>query len=253
VQFVRQQQKNLRGVWERLRRVHRLHGFVGLCKLLPQNLAYLIDVRRRRQRRTFDEFDRRFGVETATRRSVSTLDMPLEIAVHASRYESVARIDDCLQPLDIAFDRYTFIDYGCGKGRALLMASDYPFARIIGVEYSAEMAAIARRNIASYRNPAQRCHVIDVVEADAAVYQPPQTACVFFLYNPFDAAILRPVLERIRQRKPPERLADYLIYVDPRLRTSIESDQSWGILADHGDWVIYQSRDLTAGSAANGS
>ena len=32
------------------------------------------------------------------------------------------------------FRDFTFIDLGSGKGRTLLMASDYPFRRIVGVE-----------------------------------------------------------------------------------------------------------------------
>ena len=36
--------------------------------------------------------------------------------------------------VDLEFPRFVFIDLGSGKGRTLLMASDYPFRRIVGVE-----------------------------------------------------------------------------------------------------------------------
>ena len=35
---------------------------------------------------------------------------------------------------DADFHEFVFIDLGSGKGRTLLMASDYPFRRIVGVE-----------------------------------------------------------------------------------------------------------------------
>jgi SAM-dependent methyltransferase len=46
----------------------------------------------------------------------------------------------------LPLDTYTFIDLGCGKGRALLVASEFPFRAIIGVELSSRLAEIARRN-----------------------------------------------------------------------------------------------------------
>src|SRR5579883_1856526 len=43
---------------------------------------------------------------------------------------------------------FTFIDLGCGKGRALIVATEFPFRAICGIEYSDELAAVARRNAA---------------------------------------------------------------------------------------------------------
>jgi len=224
-----------------LHRALRLHGIVGLFRLLPRNVAYVLDLRRRQLRRSLDEFDRRFGVDTASHRSISTLDVPLEIAAHATRYEPIASLERYLRALDIAFEHYTFIDYGCGKGRALLMASDFPFKKIIGVEYSAELASIARRNIERYRSDNQKCLTIRVSEGNAGLFDPPDTAAVFFFHNPFDGLILEQVLDRIRRSHSAPGRVNYLVYVDPRHRGSIEADASWEIVADHHSWVVYRS------------
>ncbi len=45
---------------------------------------------------------------------------------------------------------FTFIDLGSGKGRVLLMASEYPFQKIIGVEFMPELHRAAQKNIAGY-------------------------------------------------------------------------------------------------------
>ena len=45
-------------------------------------------------------------------------------------------------------DRYTFLDIGAGKGRALLVAAESPFNEVVGVELNPSLAAIARNNIA---------------------------------------------------------------------------------------------------------
>lgn len=234
-------------LFERVRRALRLHGFVGLLKLLPQNVVYLLSPARRRWRRSLDEFDRQFGVDTAGMRSISTLEVPIDVAAHATRYEPIPELNTYLESLAITYSQYSFIDYGCGKGRALLMASDFPFNRIIGIEYSPELATIARRNIRSYRNPAQKCHTIDVVEGNAAAFEPPAGAAVFFLHNPFDEVILEQVLDRVRRSRAERRQDDYLVYVDPRHRRCIDADRTWQLVSDHPGWVAYRRRTVALG------
>ena len=51
-----------------------------------------------------------------------------------------------------ALGDFTFIDLGSGKGRVLLMASDYPFKKIIGVEFMPELHRAAQENITGYSN-----------------------------------------------------------------------------------------------------
>jgi SAM-dependent methyltransferase len=236
----------VRRVWDRLRRAHRRHGVIGLCKLLPKNVLHALNYRRRRLRRSLDEFDRRFGVDTAMHRSVSALDVAPELALHAARYEPIAAIDPYLRSLGVSFAGYHFIDFGCGKGRALLMASDFPFSRIIGVEYSAELASVARRNISIYRSASQICKSIAVIEGNAASFDPPDGPSVYFFHNPFDGIILDRVLARIEKNPPAGTKDHYLIYVDPRHRSRIEAVAGWEIAADHRGWVAYRWRSTTA-------
>ena len=46
-------------------------------------------------------------------------------------------------------DTCTFLDLGCGKGRPLFVATEFPFHSIVGVELSPHLAEIARRNAAT--------------------------------------------------------------------------------------------------------
>lgn len=52
-----------------------------------------------------------------------------------------------LDRLDIRGAAEVFLDYGSGKGRALIMAAQYPFRRILGVEFSPQLSLIASQNI----------------------------------------------------------------------------------------------------------
>lgn len=90
-----------------------------------------------------------------------------------------------------------FIDYGAGKGRAVLLASTFPFKRVIGVELVPELAAIARENLrkASKR---LRCQQVEIVTADAPEYSLPDDTTIIHFFNPFEGEILSRVAHNIK-------------------------------------------------------
>src|ERR1039458_2883444 len=45
---------------------------------------------------------------------------------------------------------YTFIDVGAGKGRGLLVASEFRFRKVVGIELNPSLATIARQNVAHW-------------------------------------------------------------------------------------------------------
>lgn len=229
---------------QRLQRAYARHGIAGLFRLMPKNAGFALSYfapHRRRLRRAIGEFDRRFGVDTGGFEWISSFDAAAETAAHANNYAPVLKVEPYLRSLGIAFDQYTFIDLGCGKGRALLMASDFPFTEIIGVEYIAELVATARRNLERYSSTAQQCHSIRVVECDAAFFEPPAAPIVLFLYNPFDAVVLKQVLDRLGSSQSHPALRHYMIYCDPEHRSVIDRDPNWELVADHLSWVVYRS------------
>lgn len=88
------------------------------------------------------------------------------------------------------------LDLGSGKGRALLMAARYPFARIIGVEHSEQLAEVARRNVAALPT-GLRPERIEVVTGDVLAYQVPDDVTVVYLYNPFRGQTFAAMMRRL--------------------------------------------------------
>jgi hypothetical protein len=117
-----------------------------------------------------------------------------------------------LQALPVSPDGFTFIDLGSGKGRTLLMASDYSFRRIIGVELLDELHQIAQRNIASYRSAGQRCFNIESYSGDAREFQFPQEPFVLYLFNPFPDYVLQTVLKNLREALKLHPHEVYVVY-----------------------------------------
>jgi len=98
---------------------------------------------------------------------------------------------------------YTFIDIGAGKGRGLLVASEYHFRKVIGIELNPALAAIARDNIALWTaahaadSTAARLAPIELLEQDALDFDFPSTPTLIFLFHPFEAPVLKQLLRRI--------------------------------------------------------
>jgi SAM-dependent methyltransferase len=107
---------------------------------------------------------------------------------------------------------YTFVDFGAGKGRTLLLASHDGFRKIIGVEFAGELVKCATDNIAHYKNAAQKCRDIQVIEADAVEFALPHGPLVIYFYNPFTREVLDFVMRNIVRSLKADRRNCYIIY-----------------------------------------
>jgi SAM-dependent methyltransferase len=117
-------------------------------------------------------------------------------AVPPSRFRSIIERWQASHPT-YALEQYCFVDVGCGKGRALLLASQAGFREVVGVELNPGLAATARRNVdLGIAAGVVRCPV-RVEQKDALEMDWPAGPCVIFLFNPFDAALMEQLAERI--------------------------------------------------------
>jgi hypothetical protein len=120
-----------------------------------------------------------------------------------------------LGAIDYDLSKLTFVDYGAGKGRVLLLASEHPFAAIGGIEFAEELHDNAAMNIAQYPRSRMRCRDVECVLEDASLVGPPESEAVHYFFNPFSQEVFAEVLNNIvmSYRHKPRRL--YLILVDP--------------------------------------
>jgi SAM-dependent methyltransferase len=89
----------------------------------------------------------------------------------------------------------TFIDVGAGMGRALLLAAELPFRRVVGVELNPTLLRIARKNMTAWHRAGRVRAPVRLVAGDAVEFAFPAGPCVAFLFNPFGAAVMRRFLK----------------------------------------------------------
>jgi SAM-dependent methyltransferase len=146
-------------------------------------------------------FDRDHGVTTQALFLLSQLGSTAASAyAHATHYEPVPveRFRALIACVPEPFVRgATFVDVGSGLGRAVLLASEYPFKQVTGIELSPALHTIARSNLADARGLAVRCRDVRLRCGDARRWRFPKGNLVVFLFNPFDDVVVRTVLERV--------------------------------------------------------
>lgn len=114
----------------------------------------------------------------------------------------------CIEALGIDPWDYSFIDYGSGRGRALLTAARLPFRKVVGVEFSRSLHEEACENIAYYPKSEIACSDVAAVHGNAVDFDLPDGNCVAFFFNPFQGQVLDAVAGRIEAacRQAPRRI-----------------------------------------------
>jgi len=143
-------------------------------------------------------------------------------------------------PADLS--RFTFVDLGSGKGRVLLMASDYPFKRIIGVEFIPELHRAAEENIARYASQRQQCRQIQSVCMDARDFNFPDGPLIVYLFNPFSEATFLTVLENLRKSIEHTPRPVYIAYRFTEHESLLERSDWLEKVDATEQWAVYRNR-----------
>jgi SAM-dependent methyltransferase len=119
------------------------------------------------------------------------------------------RLEEVLDKLPIsACDEA--IDFGCGKGGAIITMARRPFARIDGVEISPELVAAARANL---RKMGLRHSAI--FHSDAEDFTDLDRYSVIYIFNPFTRVVMAGVVRNIAASLARRPRSITLIYKNP--------------------------------------
>ena len=116
-------------------------------------------------------------------------------------------------PEDLSVPHTTFVDIGAGLGRVAFLAAAHPFKQIVGVEVSPALHEIAKENLSRFRGTAPRCRDIRLVRADASRWTLPKGDLLVYLYNPFDADLMRVFARRLADGAQARRI--WVMYHTP--------------------------------------
>lgn len=187
--------------------------------------------------------ERRLGIDTQGLIPIETL---LEdwAGNHDYAPTSMRAFRTFMVKIGLRKDEDVFLDYGCGKGRAIIMAAQYPFRRVVGVEIALPLAEAARRNLRIVSKKLA-CERIEVHCESADRMEVPPDVSVVYLYNPFHGSVLGRVLANLRAslEASPRRMC--VIYNNPTHFKKISHQYPWLVARHHfsleHECIIYES------------
>ncbi len=189
-------------------------------------------------------FDWRYGTDTVTHVELKSLTIESQHASEGTPYQPtrlrlVRQLMSALSPPPGS----ALVDFGCGKGRVLLLAAEYGFQRITGVEFAKELCRAAGDNVARYRKKTGVQADIRIVEGDAVDYEIQDDDNVFFMFNPFAATVMTKIVQNVKQSLARKDRPVFIIYNNPLCCDVIEQQGFSPLLDLHGgECVVYSNR-----------
>jgi SAM-dependent methyltransferase len=160
--------------------------------------------------------ERKYGIQTSKLNDLKKVSLTGSNAGHAENYQGANYylLENVFAWLLNIPGQKNITDFGCGKGRVLVVAAFYGFTKITGVDFAKELCEEAQKNI----TPLQRHFpekTFRVVHNDAATHQIADDMNVFFFFNPFDEVVMLAVVKNILASLKENPREVYVIYLNP--------------------------------------
>lgn len=206
---------------------------------------YLFEYARTSYEETTEAFDARFGTDTAA----PTFERNQKTDVHFYVPTTASVIYQIFRELPLNSGKFEFVDMGSGKGRAVLIASEFPFQRIVGIELSEHLHVVAEANVARYKPDPQPCTNIDLRMMNALDHRFGSEPLVLFLFDPFGRDVLEKVISNLEAslRQAPRDV--YVVYVYPQYEDVLQKSPALEKTKTGGprwqpwsQYVIYKTR-----------
>jgi len=206
-------------------------GFSATLKLFLATLwqfALESTPSRKRQRYGDVEYDWDYRVDTTSAtvgwrdRLLGLFHSPYQPTESALFHAMLASLIEASPGID--FREFTFIDIGSGKGRTLLMAANYPFRRILGIELLPELHRVATENIGKYKSDSKQCFAIECILGDACKFTFPPEPILLYLFNPLPEPGLIRMMTNLRSSLQEHPRPLFMLYHNPLLEHVITRD-----------------------------
>jgi hypothetical protein len=216
-------------------------GVLGTLRLIPARMRYYS--RKRVWEKEELNFDRAHGTDT---RYFEADDFESDQQEDHYGYDPVRGSIFCraLKALPIRYEEFVFVDFGSGKGRALLLASHFPFKKIIGVEMTSQLNKIARTNIQIYKDKRRKCFDVESICSEATVFPIPLEKAVFYFFNPFGSNVMSRVLTNIEDSLRRHRREIFIVYAYPVYRKLLDQAPFLKIIKERKGYDEYTQYNI---------
>lgn len=160
--------------------------------------------------------EKKYNIRTIELDRLNTLSIKGDNLSHASIYQGAN-----YYLLEKAFDylasiqaNKNIVDFGCGKGRVLIVAAYYGFSKIIGIDFAKALCVAAEQNIQKIKASYPTVE-FSVIYEDVINYKIAADDNVFFFFNPFDEVVMLQMVKNILQSLKESPRHVIIVYLNP--------------------------------------
>jgi predicted RNA methylase len=221
-------------------------GWLDLNGPLLGPILYVFEAARSYIEERVEAFDARFGTDTAA----PFFGPDQKPATHFYVATTASLIYEILNSLGLQPDTFAFVDMGSGKGRALLVASEFAFSKIVGIELSPHLHHIAQENIKRYSPPSQQCTEFELLCMNVVDYHYGPESVVLFLFDPFGRETFRSVVANLEASLRTNPRDAFVVYIYPQFEELLRGSRLFRKLKEGGPRWRPWSRYVVYGTSA---
>ncbi len=161
--------------------------------------------------------EKKYRINTTSFHDLSRFHIKGNQLAHATEYMPVSyfTIEQLFSHLPENAKAGTFLDIGCGKGRAMCIAAHYGFRKVSGVDFAKEMIDAAEINLGHTMEMLPGLHY-ELSWADISTLDIGKEISTVFLFNPFDEILMKLVVQKIKTSLKNHPRALHVLYSSPR-------------------------------------
>lgn len=160
--------------------------------------------------------EKKYGIDTTRPAELKDLTIYNGNLKQSSRYEAVNYyiLETLLQKITTVTTNRSFVDLGCGKGRAMVVAAHFGFNNIKGIDFAEEVCREATQNMEALQTKRSFRYLVSCSNVLDYDIQPEDA--VFFMFNPFTDETITGFLDKLEDSIAEHPRDVYFLYVSPR-------------------------------------
>ncbi|MCC7191104.1 MAG: RsmD family RNA methyltransferase [Anaerolineales bacterium] len=187
-------------------------------------------------------FDWRYQIDTINTAQLDTLEIESQNKAVGNYYEGTNAyiFQKMISRAVVDPSKSCFVDFGSGKGKAMFMAAERGFRKIIGVEFSIELVEVNRRNLEIFKQKSKSKAEFEILHMDASEYAIPADANLLFFSNPFNQELTTKVIGNILQSYERSPRDIWVVHLHPQGNMAFEKHPRFKIVHEAREGFVFR-------------
>lgn len=187
-------------------------------------------------------FDWKYKIDTINTEQLENLEIDSQNKSIGNYYEGTNAyiFKKMISRAGVDPSKSCFVDFGSGKGKAMFMAAERGFFKVIGVEFSIELVEINRRNLEIFKTKSKSKTEFEIIHMDASEYQIPSEANLLFFSNPFNEALTTKVIDNILKSLEQFPREIWVVHLHPQGNMAFAKNSHFHLVNEAREGFVFQ-------------